>query len=90
MSIFDVEVYFLHITDGWRFCIYCAGLCLFIGELTPLILRFINDKSLFDNSCYFVVVVFGGSMVCMCVRASVYMFFLWVLLMGYYLLSVFL
>lgn len=53
ISIFDVEVYFLHVIQEIGFCFYTNSvyLCLFIGELNQLILAF------FFGSCWFEIIL---------------------------------
>ena len=51
--------------DRLYFCIKSVMLCLFIGELSPLILRDVNDQCLLVPVTFVFVVVLGG--VCLCV-----------------------
>ena len=47
---------------GSCFRIQSLSLCLFIGELSPLILSDINDQWLFTP----IIITFGGVVECMC------------------------
>ena len=45
MSVFEIKVYFLYNQKaGSCFHIHSLSLCLFIGKLSPLIVRDINDQ----------------------------------------------
>ena len=52
--------------DGFCFFIYCVSLCLFISELSPLVLSHINDWQL-QVTVIFVFVVVGSIMCIVCV-----------------------
>ena len=64
-AIFVAEVCFLYVTE-WYLVIHSVSQSLFIGELSPLMIRGINDQSLLVTVIWMLVIL-----VCVCVCVCV-------------------